>query len=203
MGLYNQIRRKLHAKKWKPYHPSEFHVVKVIVEKYGLDESLVEKPYSVPEITALNGFRHIALKAKRKLEIPPFSLVDHAQYLLVKKITDKFSNPYLQFARSPEEIVLSMHLYSLNSSIPHELLEELHFESLFLTELARKRIEILSAALREEPAKLNRKRGMVGGDGVSEQVGANAMELQIKGLMEFISFVERPKIGKGEKWTAS
>ena len=167
--LINQIKRELHAKKKEPYQPSAFSVVRVIVEEYGLVESFLEKPVSLPRIKASGGLMQGPVQAKKKLEIPPFALADRGQYLLAVKIVDTFVNPYLPFARSPDEIVLSGRLYSLNPSIQPELLEKKHFESLLLVELAKKQIETLSSTVKKMTGNEARLNARSEGWGISER----------------------------------
>lgn len=189
--LINQIKREHRAKKKEPYRPSAFSVVKVIVEEYGLVESFVEKPVSLPRIKAPGGLMQGPLQAKKKLEIPPFALADRGQYLLAMKVVDTFINPYLPFARSPDEIVLSGRLYSLNPSIRPKLLEKRHFESLFLVELAKKQIETLSSTVKNMTADKNRLNAQGEGSGISEQAAIEAARSNIKALREFILFCLR------------
>ncbi len=194
--LINQIKRELRVKKREPFRPSAFSVVKMIAEEYGLVESFFEKPVSLPRIKAPGSFMQSRLKAKKKLQIPPFVLADREQYLLAMKIVDTFVNPYLPFARSPDEIVLSEHLYSLNPSIRPELLEKSHFESLFLVESAKKQVETLSSAVKNMTVNENRLKARGAGSDISERAAIEAMRSKIKALKEFILFCRKARPGK-------
>jgi hypothetical protein len=181
MGLINQIKRELYEKEKRPYRPSAFSVVRAVAEKYPQVERFFEMPGSPPRIDSLNSSIHVPLKVKEKLEVPPFGFADRAQYLLIMKILDRFDNPYLPFARSPDEIALSKQLYFLNPSIRSDLLDRRHFESLVLVEMARKRIEALSSVVKNMTDNGNRN---------GEPAEGEATRLQIKSLKEFIALVD-------------
>jgi hypothetical protein len=65
-----------------------------------------------------------------------FSLVTESEYSLTLSIIGKVDNTYLQFAESPEEILLCGTLYGLNPTIGPEKLMRYHFETLLLHERA-------------------------------------------------------------------
>jgi hypothetical protein len=66
-----------------------------------------------------------------------FSLVTKEEYSLTVSIIDKIQNPYLKFASSPEEIILSSPLYHINPSLDSEKLMRYHFMTLYLHERAK------------------------------------------------------------------
>jgi uncharacterized protein YqhQ len=60
-----------------------------------------------------------------------FPLVDAAQYALVQAIVAQYDNPYLPYARTPGEIVLSQRLYKRNPDMDPALLARIPLASLW------------------------------------------------------------------------
>lgn len=178
MGLIDRIKRQNRPKERGRSKPSSFSAVTAILERFRPDPKVIEKPYGLPDPEGPAGSASAGFKAKERFEVPPFGLADRERFDLIKRILEKFDNPYLPFARSPDEITLSKPLNSLNPSISSDLLERFHFETLLLVELARKRIETLSEAAPDLSA------------GESPATGRCEINARIRSLMKFVLSVE-------------
>ena len=84
------------------------------------------------------------IRKKVTFESPLFSLATAEEYHLTMAIISKVDNPYLQFAHSPEEILLSRPLYHLNPALNSEILKCCHFETLLMCERAKGLVSELS-----------------------------------------------------------
>lgn len=60
-----------------------------------------------------------------------FPLVDEAQYSLVQAIVAQYDNPYLPYARTPGEVVLSQRLYKRQPDIDPQLLARIPLAALW------------------------------------------------------------------------
>lgn len=205
--LLGEIRREHTRKKAKrAYRRTAYSVVAEIAARYGLEADFAAKTGEDREPAAGNGPINGPLKRKRELRAPPFALSERKRYLVVKNILEAADNPYLAFARSPEEITLSKTLFAANPDIRPEMLARYHFETLLLVESARDRLAALSREIAELPA---------GGGGGSRNRGEAQREkrlprvpetrlkelrAQIKALEEFIFFIESADEREGETW---
>ena len=63
-----------------------------------------------------------------------FPLLTAGQWRLTREIMARFDNPYLMFARSPEEISLSRRLYESNPHLTEEALREQSLGTLWAQE---------------------------------------------------------------------
>ncbi len=117
-----------------------------------------------------------------------FSLSAEKEYRLTMAIMSKVNNPYLEFAQSPDEIVISKTLFELNPSLSADRLERHHFETLLLCERAEKEMADLL-----KQAKDRRRKESAGseneflGDGRSLP---DSLEKRISQLQSFIARVE-------------
>lgn len=193
MELLQKIKRQqIRRKEKRPYRHSAFAVVSTIVHKYELRDEFLLKLAAEP-VPPGNGFIYGPLKSKKKLDLLPFVLSDKTNYNLTRKILDSANNRYLPYARSPDEIVISQRLFVLNPFITPVLLQSRHFETLYLVEIARKRIHALSAQMEQVTrAERNSKAARSGSASEPEHGSAETTRLQIKALNEFIFFVENP-----------
>jgi hypothetical protein len=138
--LKDIIRRRDKQKEKQIIERNAYHQVSCIVKQYRLDVeflSLLDRPHS-PHVGHLPETPGPRLKAT--MDCPPFSLTTESEYELTMSIISKIGNPYLQYAHSPDEILLSRPLYRLNGAIPVERLMRFHYETLLNYERTRSRI---------------------------------------------------------------
>lgn len=172
MNLLEQIKdQKLKEKSKRPFNRSLFTIVSTIVQKHRLDHTFLGRLKDLEEGLMAPPFDPARLRAKEPLEPPLFSLCPLEPYRLTRAIIERVNNPYLKFARSPEEIRLSFVLHQRRPDLPPEMLRRHHFENLFLLELARE-------ALRELPQYFGR-------GGLDD-----AVQKKLDQLRQFISQVE-------------
>ena len=120
-----------------------FNAVCSIVKAYGLGNDFLKMLDGFEDSSGRQGAGALEVKAKRPLEIPPYCMVPGEAYGLVLDIMGRLDNPYLPFARSPEEMVLSAHLYQCDRSIDARQLLRHDFGTLLLCLNARKELAVL------------------------------------------------------------
>ena len=120
-----------------------FNTISCIVKGYGLSEDFLELLGKTEDYPSRKGMEFAEVKAKKKYEFPPFCLVSKEEYRLAMTITGQLDNPYLQFARSPEEILLSAPLYKANPSLSCDDLLRYDFETLLLCQRAKEELASL------------------------------------------------------------
>jgi hypothetical protein len=205
MGLVHQIKREHARRKAKRLYRRTAHAaVGAIADRYGLPEDFVEKPH-VPPVPAGSSFISGPFKEKKSLDAVPFFLADQKQHMVTKRIAEAADNPYLAFAHSPEEIILSKFLLEMNPGIGPDLLDRRHFETLILAELAKRRINELCAAFEDlsTAAATVKTRGKSSGKKAPRQPesvrsGLDVLRRRIRALSEFIDSVENPNGSEGE-----
>jgi len=137
MDLLRNIKSdRARQRRKQPRGRNVFNTVSCIVKAYGLGESFLELLDKAEDSSSDQSMKAIEVKAKKELELPPFSLVSEEEYGLVMAITDKLDNPYLQFAHSPEEMLLSARLYEADHVLRSEDLLRHDFETLLLARRA-------------------------------------------------------------------
>ena len=113
--LLETIRKdRFRQKTRKPWPETTAAVVAAIVQKYELT--------AVPGEWAEAGGRPGEVKPAGRMGLLP--LVTAAQWRLTREIMAQYDNPYLVFARSPEDISLSRRLYERNPGLAPEVLQE-------------------------------------------------------------------------------
>lgn len=138
MNLLTHIKRKRNQQKKKqPFKRNVFNKISGIVRQYRLTKSFLDVFDKVEDYLFSKNLNLTRIRVKAPLDSPLFSLAMKDEYLLTMSIINKFDNPYLKFAHSPEEILWSKPLYRLNPSINSEKLMRYHFETLYLHERAK------------------------------------------------------------------
>jgi hypothetical protein len=127
-------------------------------------------------------------KVKIMLEIPPFFLVSREEYLLAMSIQAKLDNPYLAFAHSPEEILLSAALYASNPTLESRQLLRYHFETLLLCQRAKEELADLEKRSGNNNETVGPGKDME--DYRGEPSHPNDLQKRIKRLQSFIANVE-------------
>jgi len=138
MDLLKDIqRRRAEQRQKKPIKRDVFNQISGLVRRFGLEESFLDVLDDVEDYLPGKNLTSARIRVKVPVEPPLFSLVTEAEYFLAISIIKKIDSPYLMFAHSPGEILLSGPLYRLNPSLAPEKLMGYHFETLFLHECAK------------------------------------------------------------------
>ena len=137
MNLLTHIKReRKQQRKKKPLKRDVFNQIGGLVRRYGLKENFLDVLDKVEDYLSKEDLQYTRVRLKTPMERSLFSLVTESEYSLTLSIISKVDNSYLQFAESPEEILLCGPLYGLNPTIGPEKLMRYHFETLLLHELA-------------------------------------------------------------------
>jgi hypothetical protein len=189
MDLLQKIKsERAQSKKKRPFKRRLFDKVNGLVRTYSLEESFLSR-LEVPEDYFSEAKVEFAqLRKKRPIEFPLFSLSAEKEYRLTTAIMNKVDNPYLEFAQSPDEIVISKTLFDLNPSLGTDTLERYHFETLLLCERAKKEMNDLV-----KQAQGSRRRK--GAGSAKESLGnegslPDSLENRIEQLQSFVEKVE-------------
>jgi hypothetical protein len=186
--LQNIRTARVRQRRKQPHKRGVFHIVSGIVKGYGLDENFLKRLDEPDDCLARKGVELTEARAKEGLELPPFILVSKAEYRLAMTITEKWDNAYLQFARSPEEILLSAALYAVNPSLWSRDLLRYEFETLLLCERAKKEL----SDLEERSGSLNgtADQGLKDWDCRGEGSQSNEWQERISQLRAYVAKVE-------------
>ena len=137
MNLLTHIKReRKQQRKKKPLKRDVFNQIGGLVRWYGLKENFLDVLDKVEDYLSKEDLQYIRVRLKTPMERSLFSLVTENEYSLTMSIISKVDNSYLQFAESPEEILLCRPLFRLNPTIGPEKLMRYHFETLLLHERA-------------------------------------------------------------------
>jgi hypothetical protein len=189
MDLLQKIKsERAQSKKKRPFKRTLFDKVNGLVRTYSLEVSFLSR-LEVPEDYLSEAKVEFAqLRKKRPIEYPLFSLSAEEEYRLTTAIMSKVTNPYLEFAQSPDEIAISKTLFELNPSLAEDTLERYHFETLLLCERAKKEMEDLLKQTKD-------RRRKEGTGSAKESLGdggplPNSLEERIEQLQSFVARVE-------------
>jgi hypothetical protein len=139
MNLLEHIRHKRTRKRKKQLFEREvFTKISALVRWYGLDENFLKKLDNAEDYPPREKMDFVRVRTKKPFDFPLFSLSSRDEYDLTRALLRKVNNPYLSFAHSPEEILLSGILYRMNAELRPEELRRYHFETLLLYEHAKK-----------------------------------------------------------------
>jgi hypothetical protein len=138
MDLARSIKSNRARQKSKRSHKRKvFTTVSLVVKEYKLGNDFLQSLDGVDRCLSQRRAEPRHVKGKRLLEVPPYSLVTQDEYGIVMAIISKLDNPYLRFAHSPEEMLLSVSLYEADPSLPSEDLLGEDFETLLLGRQAK------------------------------------------------------------------
>jgi hypothetical protein len=132
MDLKDSFRRdRLRGKEKEPWALSHFSHVGGLVQRYRLGEAFCRL---IGEMTAagaetLARTHQSAPKAPYKPTL--FFLATPEEYQVIQEILSGLDNPYLAWASSPEEILLSQTLWNRRPGLTPEVLASHHFATLF------------------------------------------------------------------------
>lgn len=133
-------KRRERSKTREVFEPDAFTCVAAILEAFGLSGEtflrlLDEEPVSRTVARAL------AREGPRKtvVSLPLFALVDPPEFPPLETILSRVQCPYLRWAASPEDVLLSRPLYALHPSIPPRRLKRYSYAFLYRYYAAKKR----------------------------------------------------------------
>jgi hypothetical protein len=187
--LQNIISDRARQRRKQPHERKVFNTVSCIVKGYGLSETFLRLLSQTEDTLTQKRVEFSDIKTKEAFELPPFTLLTQQEYSVVMSIVGMLDNPYLAFAHSPEEMLLSAPLYEANPLLRSDELLRHHFETLLLCQRAK-----------EELADLERRKGsfngtVAQGSGVEGTGGEpsqwNSLQERMIQLRTFITSVEK------------
>ena len=189
MDLLHNIRSdRARQRKKQPYRRTVFNTVSCIIRGYGLGADFLKLSNNPEDFLSEERTGRAENKVKIMFEVPPFSLVSREEYWLAMTIQAKLDNPYLAFAHSPEEILLSVALYESNPTLGSEHLLRYHFETLLLCQRAKEELAVLEKLSGNSDETVCLEKDMEGSRGVPSHL--NDLQERIKRLQAFIANVE-------------
>lgn len=132
MNLKDSLRRdRVQGKEKKPLPPSLFSHIGGLVRRHRLGEDFSWLIRSMTAEGAQTLARTCRSEAKPPYEAPLFFLATVEEYQVIRQILAVLDNPYLAWARSPEEILLSAPLWQRRPGLDPEVLTSRHYAALF------------------------------------------------------------------------
>ena len=146
MDLAQDIKRDRRIRSRKqPQERTVFTTISCIVKEYRLGEDFLQIMEPSRDMIDGDMVRTLRQKTKKQLDLPPYCMLPEAQYRLTQAIIRRWDGPYLRFAHSPEEILLSRLLCDASPSLSAEDLMRCDFEALLLCEYARRELAKLES----------------------------------------------------------
>jgi hypothetical protein len=132
MNLKDSLRQdRARGKVKEPFSPSLFSHLGGLVRRHRLGEDFCRLIGSMTAVGAETLARRCRTEAKPPYEAPLFFLATPEEYRVIQKILADLDNPYLAFAHSPEEILLSAILWQRRPGLDPEVLTSRHFAALW------------------------------------------------------------------------
>jgi hypothetical protein len=132
MDLKETLRQgRARGREKAPFSPSLFSHVGGLVQRHGLGEAFLGLVHTMTAAQAEDLARRHHSEAKPLYEPPLLFLATGEEYRLIQQILMVMDNPYLAWAHSPEEILLSLPLWSRRPDWSPEALSSRHFAELF------------------------------------------------------------------------
>ncbi len=132
MDLKDSLRHeRARGKEKVPLAPSLFSHIGGLVRRHRLGEPfcrLIESLSAKAIETLARSHRN---EAKPLYEAPLFFLATPEEYQVIQQILSVLDNPYLAWAQSPEEILLSGPLWQKRPGLDQETLTSRHFAALW------------------------------------------------------------------------
>ena len=145
MDLLQHIKSdRAKRNKKQDFRSTLFDRIGGLVNKYNLGESFLRKLESPDDFLLEGDIEFARVRKKQPFEVPLYSLSEEKEYRLTMAIIHRLDNGYLEFAQSPDEIVISKLLFDLNPSLGVDKLEAYHFETLLLYERAKKELRSMA-----------------------------------------------------------
>ena len=132
MDLKDTWRQKrLRERAKEPLTPSLFSHVGGLVRRYKLGAEFCRRLETLTEEGAEKMAREAGSAAKVPYEPPLFFLATPEEFQVIREIISTLDNPYLSWAHSPEEILLSQALWRRRPGLEPEELARIHLAGLF------------------------------------------------------------------------
>jgi len=126
------LQKRLRGKEKEPFSPSRFSHVGGLVRRYHLGEAFCRLLKDSTEAGAEKLAWDSQSKAKVPYEPPLFFLATTEEYPVIQEILAALDNPYLRYAHSPEEMLLSQPLWRRRPDLDQKELAARHLAALFL-----------------------------------------------------------------------
>lgn len=134
MDLPRRIRTGRAEKRTKaPFRPALYTRVSGLVRRYRLDEVFLLRLTTLGERPREDTLAAMRPKRKEPYDSPLFSLSTEDEHRVALAILARVTSPYLQYATSPDEILVCDSLFRQNPSLHPETLVCHHFETLLLS----------------------------------------------------------------------
>lgn len=135
MDLKDSLRRqRLRGREKEPFSPSLFSHVGGLVRRHHLGAVFCRRLGAMTAEGAEELARSRRADAKIPYEPPLFFLATPAEYQVIQEILSGLDNPYLAWAQSPEEILLSPYLWQQRPGLDSEDLAHRHFAELMMND---------------------------------------------------------------------
>ncbi|MFW6113019.1 MAG: hypothetical protein ACOC8G_01735 [Thermodesulfobacteriota bacterium] len=132
MDLKDTWRQKrLRERAKEPLTPSRFSQVGGLVRRYKLGAEFCRRLETLTEAGAEKLAREAGSMAKVPYEPPLFFLATPEEFQVIQEIISTLDNPYLSWAHSPEEMLLSPYLWRRRPDLDQEELATHHLAGLF------------------------------------------------------------------------
>lgn len=132
MDLKEAIRRdRSRGPARSPLAPTRFSQVGGLVRRHRLGEAFTRLMETMTAARAEALARACGSVAKPPHAAPLFFLATPEEYLIIQQILAAYDNPYLAWARSPEEMLLSQPLWRRRPGLDPEVLASRHLAALW------------------------------------------------------------------------
>ena len=132
MDLKASLRQdRVRGREKQPLSPSPFSHIGGLVRRHRLGENFSRLIGSITTGGAEALARACRVEAKPQYEAPLFFLATPEEYQVIHQILAVLGNPYLAYARSPEEILLSRPLWQRRPGLDLEELDSRHLAALW------------------------------------------------------------------------
>ena len=183
VDLPKSIRAERARKKRKqPLENTLFERIDGLVRAHDLGEAFLARLSGFREEPLPENVRFERTKEKEPYAPPWFPLSRREDFGVTMAILERGDNPYLRYAASPDEILLSGPLFDRNPRLDPDTLARHHFETLLLAEIARREIADLAGRMRTALEKE--------GPAHEDQSPLESLAERIGRLREFIAGVE-------------
>ena len=132
MDIKEALRRqRARGQEKTPLPPSLFSHVGGLVRRHVLGDPFSRLLDPLTGQGAASLARRYQAEVKASYQAPLFFLANPEEYRLIQRIIAGLDNPYLAYAHSPEEILLSRPLWQRHPGLAPELLASRHFAALW------------------------------------------------------------------------
>lgn len=189
MVLVQQIKRdRLRQRVKQPLAENALRTVSALVRDFALGEEFLVRLQAAARELPATPWEPIGLQPKPGYRVPPFVLVSAEQYRISLAIVERLPNPYLAFARSPQELLLAAALHKADPELDPKLLRRWDFATLCRRRQAYWELAALSARRDRgpiAPGVMDSGAGPAGAGGRD-----HALQERIERLRAFIARVE-------------